>query len=103
MRRREFLGILGGVAGLPLVARAQQASRVRRIGVNMSAPKATREPRPATQYFEQDCKNSGGRISGGRMVPVFKVDYRWLDRQAPELLRTYAAELVNLEPDVILA
>jgi hypothetical protein len=33
MRRREFLGILGGVAALPVASKAQQAEGVRRVGI----------------------------------------------------------------------
>ena len=60
MRRREFLGVLGGAATLPLVARAQQPERVRRIGVLMHAVRTIRRRKPASQRSCRGCSNWAG-------------------------------------------
>src|SRR5256884_7689147 len=96
--RRKFLATLGGAAAAwPLVARAQQRERVRRIGVLMSAVES--DPR-ALEYitaFAQGLAELGWIV--GRNV---RIEYRWgagdLDR-----FRRYAAELVALSPDVVVA
>jgi putative ABC transport system substrate-binding protein len=95
--RREFITLLGGAAGWPLAARAQQQERMRRIGVLMSTVES--DPR-GLQYitaFAQGLAGLGWTV--GRNV---QIEYRWgggdLDRY-----RRYAAELVALSPDVVLA
>ena len=98
MRRREFIALLGGAAAAwPLIARAQQGERVRRIGVLLSA--ATDDPEYPTllSAFLQRLQELGW--SDGRNV---KIDVRWGGGNA-ETVRRHAAELVALAPDVIVA
>ena len=99
MRRREFLGALGGAAAAwPLVARAQQPEPVRRIGVLQGGGDAD-DPRSqaSTAAFLQALQQLGW--TDGRNV---RIDYRWPAGDADKA-RKYAAELVALAPDVILA
>ena len=99
MRRREFLGVLGGAAaGWPLAARAQQAERVRRIGVLCGRHRRGRSGRAGPHRgFLQGLQQLGW--TDGRNV---RIDYRWGMGDADNI-RKYAAELAALAPDVILA
>jgi ABC-type uncharacterized transport system substrate-binding protein len=96
VRRREFITLLGGVAAWPLVARAQQPGEMRRIGVLM--PVAAGDPAAQARLvaFVQGLQEQGWTV--GRNV---QLDIRWAAGE-PELFRRYAAELVELAPDVIL-
>ena len=99
MRRREFITLLGGAAAAwPLAARAQQAERMRRIGV-LTAAAAPSDPESQARIaaFLQALQQLGW--TDGRNV---RIDYRWGAGDA-ERIRRYAAELVALAPDVILA
>ena len=97
MRRREFLGVLGGSAAWPLVARAQQPDRMRRIGAFVSLGAGDAEGRARLTAFVQGLKELGW-TDGGNV----RIDTRWSAGDA-ERNRTHAAELVALAPDVILA
>jgi putative ABC transport system substrate-binding protein len=98
MRRREFITFFG-VAALagPRAARAQQADRVRRVGVLMSRAAGDPEEQARFAGFLQGLQKLGW--TDGRNV---RIDYRWAAADA-DRSRTYAAELVALAPDVILA
>src|SRR5215469_15250292 len=97
MRRRAFISLLGGAATWPLSARAQQGESIRRIGVLMSTSADDPEGQARLAAFQQGLQQSGWTI--GRNV---RIDSRWPAGDS-ERLRRYAAELVALSPDVILA
>jgi ABC-type uncharacterized transport system substrate-binding protein len=97
MRRREFIILLGGaVTAWPLIARAQPAERVRRIGVLLPSAAENPEYQPWVGAFLQELSQLGWSI--GRNV---RIDTRWAATNAD--IRKQAAELVALAPDVILA
>jgi putative ABC transport system substrate-binding protein len=98
MQRREFITLLGGAAlAWPRAARAQQADRMRRVGVLDSRAADDPEGQARRAVFLEGLQELGW--TDGRNV---RIDYRWaaadVDRN-----RKYAAELVALAPDVILA
>jgi putative ABC transport system substrate-binding protein len=98
MQRREFMTLLGGAAAAwPLAARAQQADRVRLIGMLMSTAADDPDGQARIAAFLDGLQQLGW--TDGRNV---KIDYRWLAGDADKS-RKYAAELVALAPDIILA
>ena len=97
MRRREFIALIGGVAAWPLAARAQQPGRMRRIGVLMNVAADDPEAQARNVAFLHGLREFGW--TEGRNV---RVDHRWAAGDA-DRLRRYAAELVALAPDVVLA
>jgi putative ABC transport system substrate-binding protein len=97
MRRREFITLLGGVAAAgPLAARAQQADRMRRIGVLTYLAAHDPDLPPRVAAFAQGLQELGW-IDGGNV----RIEYRW-GAGDTERYRDYAAELISLAPDVIL-
>jgi putative ABC transport system substrate-binding protein len=98
MRRREFISLLGGAAATwPLVAHAQQGEPMRRIGMLMNRATDDIEGQTFVAAFQQAMQQLGW--SDGRNV---RIDVRWGANDV-ERDRKYAAELVALAPDVILA
>jgi putative ABC transport system substrate-binding protein len=98
VRRREFITLLAGAAvASPLVARAQQTERIRRIGVLMGGSEADLEQRSRAEAFERVLQNAGWKNGG-----TARIDYRWGDVDS-DRFRAAAAELAALKPDILLA
>src|SRR5215831_12994715 len=99
MRRREFITLLGGAAaaGWPLAARAQQGERMRRVGVLLGLVADDPEGQARLARYQQALQQLGW-IEGRNL----RIDIRWGGGNADEV-RKYAAELVALGPDVIVA
>ena len=96
MIRRDFIRLIGMVAAWPIMVRAQQPGRVRRLAVLYSLAEDDPESVARRAAFEQAIKELGW-INGGNL----RIDYRWTHND-PQLIRKFAAELVALAPDVIL-
>jgi len=97
MRRREFITLVGGAAAWPMVARAQQNERVRRIGVLVASPAGDAEWQARLAAFNEGLTQLGW--IEGRNV---RVDTRWATTNADDL-RKHAAELAATMPDVLFA
>src|SRR6478736_2033304 len=98
MRRREFLGFLGAAAAAsPLAAQAQQVERTRRIGVLNGLAANDPQGQANNAALLQSLQQLGW--AEGRNT---RIDYRWGAGNADEM-RRYAAELVTLAPDVLVA
>jgi len=97
MRRREFISLIGGaVAAWPLIARAQQPERMRRIGVLLNT--AEHDPQTAVRVaaLVRGLEEQGWTL--GRNI---QIEYRWGAGDS-NLYRKYAQELGALAPDVVL-
>src|SRR6516225_2511076 len=96
MRRRTFIAGLGGAAAWPLMARAQQGDRVRRIGVLM--PNDENDPLAKTFVSAFTQALAGLGWTDGRNV---RMDVRWAGGDINRI-RALAQELVGLQADIIV-
>jgi putative ABC transport system substrate-binding protein len=92
--RREFLSTLGSAATWPLAARAQQRERMRRIGVLVNLQPDNPEAQARIKALLRGLREKGW--TDGFNV---QIDYRWATNNLPK----YAAELLALGPDVVVA
>jgi putative ABC transport system substrate-binding protein len=97
LKRRTFITLLGSAAAWPLAAGAQQGERMRRVGVlvNLAADDPIGQARVAA--FVRGLQ-AAGWVEGRNL----RIDIRWAGSEAGNYPR-YAAELLALEPDVVLA
>ena len=99
MKRREFISLLGGAAAMwPLVARAQQGDRVRRIGVVTSALETDADLQALYAVLRQALQQLGW--TEGRNI---QFDRRLGSAGDSDVVRRHAQELVALAPDLIVA
>ena len=97
MRRRAFIATIGAAALSPLTARAQQPAPVKRVGALMPTGESDAAQQANLAAFRARLKELGW-IEGGNL----RLDVRW-GAGEDERNRRYAAELVSLAPDVIVA
>jgi putative tryptophan/tyrosine transport system substrate-binding protein len=97
MKRRAFITLLSGAPAWPLAARAQQRDQVRRVGVLMNSTATDATWQSYFAAFVQGLRQLGW-IEGQNL----RIDTRWSAGDAA-LARIYAAQLIGLTPDVILA
>jgi putative ABC transport system substrate-binding protein len=97
IKRRKFITLLGSAAAWPIAARAQQGERMRRIGSLAQLPETDPELRKRLAAFVQTLQKLGWR--DGQNI---RIDYRYALGKADNA-RRFAAELIELTPDVILA
>jgi putative ABC transport system substrate-binding protein len=98
MRRRAFISVLGGAAAWPLAARAQEADRIRRIGVLVALAEDDPEIKARLAAFRQGLEKRGW--SEGRNVSI---DTRFAPDSSADRVQVLARELIALQPDVIFA
>jgi putative ABC transport system substrate-binding protein len=96
-RRRAFIAALGGAAAWPMVARGQQTDGMRRIGVLSSLSAHDRTAQLRLGALEQGLQHAGW-IEGRNI----QIERRWSAGNVDNL-RGYAAELVALAPDAVVA
>jgi putative tryptophan/tyrosine transport system substrate-binding protein len=97
MRRRDFVSLIGGAAAWPLAARAQRPAGLRRVGVLMAFDENDPKPKAWISGFKQGLAELGW--TDGRNLGI---DVRWAAGSV-DRMRTFAKDLVDLQPDVIVA
>ena len=92
--RRRFIATLGGAAAAwPLVAHAQQPDRVRRIGVLMGYAESDSDAQAWYAAFREGLQKLGWTERRNTQI-----DARWVTSDDAELMRSFAKELITLQP-----
>jgi putative ABC transport system substrate-binding protein len=96
MRRRQFITLLGGAAALPLSAHAQQAERMRRVGVLFGQDESDPQVQSNVLAVQQEFPKFGW--TEGRNL---RLDIRF-GKNIASRIRAYAVDLVKLAPDILM-
>src|SRR6516162_8603889 len=97
MRRRDFIkAIVGSAAAWPLVARAQQDERMRRIGVLIAFAESHDKAQSWVAALREELRKLGW--TEGRNI---EIDTRWAAADV-EPMKRFAKELVSLQPDLMV-
>jgi putative tryptophan/tyrosine transport system substrate-binding protein len=97
VKRRKFITLLGSAAAWPIATRAQQPDRMRRLGILMGLASDDAQERVELAALSQELQKLGW--TDGRNIQIY---YRWGAGDADQAW-TSAKELVELQPDVIVA
>jgi putative ABC transport system substrate-binding protein len=97
MRRREFITLLSSTAAAwPVTVRAQQAERIRRLGVLMAVGESDADARKGISILQDRLQKLGWKDGIN-----IRIDYRWGNGN-PDRIQDFAKELVDLQPDVLV-
>jgi ABC-type uncharacterized transport system substrate-binding protein len=97
VRRREFIRLVGGaIAAWPLAAQAQQAERMRRLGILMAVAESDADARKGIGILQESLQKLGWKDGNN-----IRIDYRWGNGDANRI-QDLAKELVDLQPDVLV-
>jgi putative ABC transport system substrate-binding protein len=97
MKRRHLIILLASaMGGRPLLADAQRADRTRFVGLLIVNPERDQEGQARAAAFRRALRDLGW-VEGRNL----RLEFRW-DAEDPDRARTQAAELLKLEPDVIV-
>jgi ABC-type uncharacterized transport system substrate-binding protein len=98
MRRRDFIKVVAGAATAtwPFAVDAQQAERIRRIGILMAYPEGDPEGKASVDAFRRELDKLG-------WTDNIQIGVRWVSPGDRESRERYASELVALQPDLIVS
>ena len=95
MKRRDFLGVLGGAAAWPTAVRAQQPNRIRRIGMLVGLPEGDPEGERWVKVFLHTMSELGWRPETDIQISI-----RWVSKRLDNL-EALARELLAAQPELI--
>ena len=97
MRRRDFLGAVSLAAlAVSSAALGQQSDRKRLVAVELALDENDRDGKRSVDAFQQELQELGWTSEN------LRIEYRW-GATTPERARVHAAELIKLNPDVIVS